>query len=162
MSATFQYQIGELLERAGARPRGNRHDCPKCSALRTVTHTPECFFCHRCGWRGNAVTLARELGIDQRIPSVEYRELCQRRERAREAGRRRYHMVHKRRMELLDMLHDLNRVEALAHDAGPTDASWESLALVYEQRPVIERELDSLELPGAAALVQSMSAMEAV
>ncbi|MGH9403916.1 MAG: hypothetical protein ACRD2P_17680 [Terriglobia bacterium] len=145
MGALVQADIGALLEQAGAHPRGNRHDCPKCGGLRTVTHSEEVFFCHKCQWKGNVVGLEKELGIYRRIPSAQYREFCRKRERAHEAAARLYVEVHSRRMELLDDLHSLARLEALAHDAGPTEAAWDSLALVYSERPVIEAELDAIE-----------------
>lgn len=146
MSTTIQHGIEELLEQAGARPRGKRHECPKCGGLRTVTHTEECFYCHKCGWKGNTVTLAKEIGVYRRLPSEEYRELRRKRERAQEATRRLYAVAHKRQLELREQLRELGRAETLAHEAGPEDPNtWEILSRVYAEQPRIEQELDALE-----------------
>ena len=145
VSPVTQLGIPGLLDQAGARPRGNRHDCPKCGGLRTITHTEECFYCHKCGWKGNAVTLQKELGIYQRIPSAEYRELMQTRERTHEAALRLYTVAHKRQLELREVLRELGRLELRAHESGPTEEAWGILADVYAKRPVVEVELDMFE-----------------
>jgi hypothetical protein len=51
----------------------------------------------------------------------------------------------------------LNRLEALAHDAGPTEASWEALALVFAERPLLLAELAILENCGAADLIRFLA-----
>lgn len=56
-------------------------------------------------------------------------------------------------MELLELLHNLSRLEALAYDAGPTEATWESLTLTYRKRPAIDQGLDFLDSASAAELV---------
>jgi len=146
VSATVQYEIGALLEQAGARPRGNRHDCPKCRGVRTVTHTPVCFYCHKCQWKGNAFTLAKELGVYRRIPPGEYCELQRRRGRAHEAALRLYAVVRFRQLELREVLREFGRLESAAHDAGAADLkAWEVLSRIYTQRPGIEAELSALE-----------------
>ncbi|MGH9357710.1 MAG: hypothetical protein ACRD1O_00875 [Terriglobia bacterium] len=155
MSTATQFEMVELLEQAGARPRGNRHDCPKCGGFRTVTHTDETFFCHKCGWRGNAATLAKELGVYKPLPRDEYLRQKRERERAHNSVVRLYQAVRARRMELLDSLHELARLEALVHDAGMDDeTAWDSLATVYRERPEIEGELDYLESASAKELSQ--------
>jgi ribosomal protein L37AE/L43A len=157
-TVAIQSGITDLLEQAGARPRGNRHDCPKCGGLRTVTHTAERFYCHHCQWKGNAITLAKELGMYHRLPSAEYRELRQSRERADRAARQLYERVKARRMELLDLLHSLNRLETAAHDAGPDSVRvWDVLEVVYGKRPGVLAELAVLENYGAAALIRFLN-----
>lgn len=156
MSAIIQPDIAELLEQAGARPRGNRHDCPKCGGSRTITHTDETFFCHRCQWKGNTVTLAKELGIYQRLPSAEYRRLRQKRERAHEAALKLYSLAHNHQLELREELRSLGRLEILAHDAGPTEEAWNVLATVYAERPKIEAELDVLESGDPSAVLERL------
>ncbi|HLI30796.1 MAG TPA: hypothetical protein VKV79_06835 [Terriglobia bacterium] len=135
-TVAVQPGIGELLEQAGARPRGNRHDCPKCGGLRTVTHAEECFYCHKCQWKGNAVSLAKELGIYRRIPKAEY--IRQRRERAqaRSAATGFLETCRIERLRTFNELRQLARLETLAHDAGAdSPVTWDALALVYSQRP---------------------------
>lgn len=157
MSTVTQYEVGALLEEAGARPRGNQHDCPKCGGLRTITHTAECFYCHKCQWDGNSVTLQKELGIYQRIPSAEYRELCRRRERGHEAALRLCAQAHARQLELRDDLRILGRLEQRAHEMGADDPNtWEILSTVYERRPAIERDLDVLESGSAKDIFQAV------
>ena len=64
-AATIMPPMPELLERAGFRVRGRRADCARCEghSRGTVSFTDEVAFCHRCKWRANIVTLARELGL---------------------------------------------------------------------------------------------------
>ncbi len=146
VTVTAQPGVVELLEQAGAHPRGNRHDCPKCGGFRTVAHSEEAFYCHKCQWKGNAVTLQKELGIYQRLPSAEYRELSRKRERAHEAALRLYRAAHAHQLELREELRSLGRAELVAHEAGPDDPSaWDILGAVYQARPEIERKLDLLE-----------------
>jgi putative DNA primase/helicase len=87
MSTPTQFDLGTLLEKAGGRPHGNRFDCPKCGGLRTVSHTDELYYCHKCQWKGNTVSLAKELGLYQRLPPAEYREFQRTRELAHEVER---------------------------------------------------------------------------
>jgi len=144
---TTQFDITALLEQAGARPRGNRFDCSKCGGVRSITHTDECFFCHKCHWTGNTVTLARELGIQTRVSFTEYREIQHRREQAHQLAER----VKARMRELQDDLRSLARIESGAHEAGPDrPLVWDALALVYRQRPIILAELAYLEFAHAA------------
>lgn len=159
MSTTVtQPGIPELLETAGARPRGNRHDCPRCGGARTVTHADETFFCHKCQWKGNSATLAKELGIHQRIPSAEYRELRQRRERAHKAALKLYQAARDRQLELREQLRELGRAELVAHEAGPDNPStWQTLSRVYTEGPAIERELDALESGNADTVFEHLT-----
>jgi hypothetical protein len=153
------YDLPVLLEAAGAHPRGNRHDCSKCGGFRTVTNTEDCFYCHKCQWKGNSILLARELGLTTQLTPAQYRDLQQNRERAQEAARRLYVAVHSRRLELLEELYALNRIEAQAHEAGPDHpATWGALAVVYQRRPTALAELQILENGGTAELFRFVSA----
>ena len=158
MGALVQADIGALLEQAGAQPRGNRHDCPKCGGLRTVTHTQELFHCHKCQWSGNTVTLAKELGLYKRLPRPEYRELQERRQKAHEAAEQLCHAVKVRRIELLDSLYALDRIQTGARRAGPNHPEvWNALALVYGKRPSLLAELTLIESGSAAELLCLLS-----
>lgn len=80
--------LANLLEQAGARLRSaKRADCPRCGGRRTIAYTEETFFCHHfgCGWSGNAITLARELGAA--LPQISDEDLAQRRLIRAEADR---------------------------------------------------------------------------
>ncbi len=154
VSATAQYEVSTLLEQAGALRRGSRHDCPKCGGKRTVSHTPECFYCHKCTWKGNVITLQKMLGIYRRLPSAQYRELCRNRQLAHEAAKRLYAEVHARELALREDIRSLGRLELAAHVAGPDHpATWGALALCYRRREPLLRELDTLENCSAAEAV---------
>ncbi len=136
MSTRTQYDISTLLEMAGARPRGNRHDCPKCGGLRTVTHTAECFYCHKCGSKGNSVTLAKELGVYQRIPKADYIRQQKAREQAERAARQFVAACGEARRRAAEALRELGRLELMAHECRPEHPqTWDALALVYQQQP---------------------------
>ncbi|HXH51353.1 MAG TPA: hypothetical protein VNM47_18600 [Terriglobia bacterium] len=154
MIQATQYDVPILLQMAGAKPRGNRHDCPKCGTRRTVTNTADCFFCHHCQWKGNGVTLAKELGVYRRLPGAEYRELSRRRERARIAAERLHGAIQAQRNGLLDRLRDLNQLEIACHRTGPTEAGWEGVQMVDSRRPGILAELTVLENATAADLIK--------
>lgn len=152
VNVVARYEVGPLLEQAGARPRGNRHDCPKCGGLRTITHTDECFFCHKCQWKGNAITLAKELGIYRRLPSAEYKALRWKRRRGHDAARRLYAAARTCQLDLREEFRYLGQLEDEAHKAGPNSPmAWDMLAEVYAKRPAIEAELEILESDNAAA-----------
>jgi len=138
VSIAAPYEIEDLLEQTGARARGNRHDCSKCGGLRTITHTEECFYCHRCQWKGNAVTLAKELGICQRIPKAEYIRQRKAREQAGNAAGAFLSRCRSERLTVYGILRELARLETAAHEAGPDHpAAWGALALIYRQRPIL-------------------------
>lgn len=144
MIATIQYAVTDLLEQAGAQSRGSRFDCPKCEGQRTITHTEECFYCHKCQWKGNVVTLARELGIHDVRTDEEKRRSREERERTREAAWRLYAAFDSRRRVLVSELSYLRSLEKMAHEGGPSKASWESLEFVYRKWRKAESGLDSL------------------
>jgi ribosomal protein L37AE/L43A len=154
MIQAAQYDIPALLEMAGAKPRGNRHDCPKCGARRTVTNTADCFFCHHCQWKGNNITLEKELGVHKRLSRAEYQELRRKLERTRDAAARLYGAIQARRNGLLDRLHSLNQLEGASHKIGPTEAAWQGLGLTYADRPKVLSELVILENATAADLIR--------
>ncbi len=141
MSAAVQLDIVDLLEQAGANPRGNRHDCPKCGGFRTVTHSAEVFYCHHCQWKGNAVTLAKELGLYERLPRAEYIRQRKKREQAKSQAEQFLAECRTERLRACEELRELGRLELLAHEAGPDHpATWGALEVVYRQRPALTAE----------------------
>jgi hypothetical protein len=154
--ATERFEIGGLLAQAGARLRGrNRADCPRCKRFRAISFTPETFFCHGidCGWKGNTITLARELGTDIGKPSPEE---IRRQKMARGAALKLYEAVRERRMMLQRELRSIGRAEIIADAAGPDDeTAWRLLAACYELKPIIEAKLDFLETANAAELAEN-------
>jgi len=158
MNEAAQYDLPVLLEKAGARPRGNRHDCPKCGAHRTITHSGEAFFCHKCQWKGNAVTLAKELGLCVKLSPEKYRELQQLREQAGRAARTLYQRVKARRFELTEQLRGLGRLELGAHTKPNHPLTRDALSMVYRERPAAVAEITILEKCKAADLLRFLGA----
>ncbi len=164
MATVVQPALVELLKMSGARTRGRRADCPDCGSKRTVSvdESKDVFFCHHagCGFHGGIATLRRRLGIERQwLPRGEYIRLQRGRERADRLALDLYERVKARRFKLLDELHSLNRLELLAHDAGPNNPeSWGALARVYAERPGLLAELLILENSTAAALIRFLSA----
>lgn len=152
--------LTDLLTRTGAKIRGHgRADCPQCGRLRAVSYDESkgVYHCHGagCTFSGGIAALRRQLGLQREwLPHAEYLRQKRERERVREAAERLAAAVHARRMELLDWLHGLNRLEALAHNAGASEQSWEILAEVYSKRPGILAELLILENYSAADLLR--------
>ena len=158
-----QYDLTDLLERASARIRGNRADCPWCGRKRSVSfdESKGVYHCHGagCDFSGNTVKLAREQGLTTRLTAAEYHELCQKRELADRAARALYERVKARRFELLDYLHVLGDLEATAHRLGPDNPeTWDALSAVYADRPAILAKLTILENAGAADLLRFLAA----
>ncbi|HLI31101.1 MAG TPA: hypothetical protein VKV79_08400, partial [Terriglobia bacterium] len=126
---------------AGARPRGNRHDCPKCGGLRTVTHAEECFYCHKCQWKGNVVTLAKELGVYRRIPKAEYIRQQRERQQAETLARQFLAACRDHRLAFNALCCIMQQARDEAHEklkANPDDETgWDVLAWVAEN----EREV---------------------
>jgi ribosomal protein L37AE/L43A len=140
-----------LLEQAGARPRGKRHDCPKCGGIRTLTHTEEVFFCQRCQWKGNTITLAKELGLYQRLPRPEYVRQRRARERARLAAEWLAQRVKERRLALDQAHRDYLDAIRSGHEAGPgSELGWEGMATAHETLREVRAELLALEDADAA------------
>ncbi len=140
VNAPTQPDIVALLEQAGARPRGTRHDCPKCGGFRTVTHSEEAFYCHRCQWKGNVVTLMKEPGVYRRIPKAEYLRQMEARKRAESQARNFLAACRSERLRIAEALRELGRLELLAYQAGPSEEAWGALALVYQQQPRLAAE----------------------
>ena len=121
------YELPDLLVRAGATLRGNnRADCPRCRKRRTISHTEEVFNCHEatCDFKGNAVTLARELGLLNPLPPREAEELRRTRERARRAAEEVSYRLRERRLTLQEEHRQLLNIyyggqERLKRDRDP-------------------------------------------
>ena len=147
--------------RAGAHIRGRRADCPKCKRLRTVSFDESrgVYHCHGagCDFSGGALTLARELGLVRPLSGAEYHELRQNQERAARAARALYDTVKARRLELMEEVRGLGRLELGAHTAPNHPLTWDSLSTVYRERPAALAELAILENCGAGDLIRFLS-----
>ena len=126
----------DLLTQTDVRLRSrNRGDCPKCGGRRTISFTDECFYCHKCTWGGNAITLARELG--HAISKPTQAELGARRVIRREAEQF-ADWVRRKRIATAALLRDLDRHEADWREIGR--------AQLVSGKPVDERAWGMLQL----------------
>lgn len=144
--------LPELLERAGATLRArNRADCPKCKGRRTVSFNAEVFCCHHvgCDFKGNCVTLGKELGLLRRLSPGEYERKRREREGAEQLARlivakrrERRGELEARHRQLLGI--KLGALERLEHDRN-CDLAWAALQIAYFELPLVQEALDGLE-----------------
>lgn len=135
--------LPELLERAGFRIRGRRADCLHCEGHShlTVSFTDEVAYCHRCAWKTNARTLARELGLPVAPETRDHRE---RRARAAlfSAWLNTCHTILTRRLwRLLKRANLAKMVLAQYPDCEP---AWGALAAFYHNEALLMGALDLL------------------
>lgn len=162
-AATVEYPMRELLEHVGCKLRGNhRADCNSCGGRRTTAYTDDVYFCHRCGAKGNAYTLARELGLARRLPPAEARKLYRRRELGKAWGRAAYERARTRRFDLYEAFRSWVTIlcgasEKLREDLNDQIA-WEALALAYQESPKVQAELAILEDAPIAERVRFLAA----
>ena len=163
--ATIEFDLANLLERAGAHPprHGRKWDCGRCQgrACLSVDLDRGLFHCFHgaCGFSGSSAKLARELGLARRVSPNEYHRISQERARADLVARALYEGIKARRFAMLDEINSLNRLEWRAHEAGPDNpAIWDALALVYGRRPSLLAELANSESCGAADSVRFLTA----
>ena len=163
IAPSIEYTLLELLKRAGARLVSNRRaDCPRCSGRRTIAFTQETFFCHHagCSWKGNVVTLARELGLVRRLTSDELRARDWFRRKAHEEAEELYRRTRDRRLELYRHHRRLLSIADRVHRArNPQDeCAWSRLARVYRTLPCVAAELAILEDGPLPALLSFINA----
>jgi hypothetical protein len=151
--------LSELLERAGARHITNRRaDCWECGGRRTVAHSEEQYYCHRCGLRGNTVTLARQLGLEVYGPPAV--ELLAARsaahQLAQEIGWRRRHLqrAHRLWLDVLDVVQEAARSLGLLPD---DDGTWGLLAEAEAGLREARAELEVLDSGSAAELLDYLA-----
>lgn len=142
----------ELLKRAGFQVRGKRADCARCEGRSrgTVSFTDEVAFCHRCKWRSNTVTLARELGLLQGNPQAA--------SAFREEARRRAHLVAQIKpfeawravkiREVSDRYRSLSKAALLAGDVlakfPDCEEAWYALARFFHTEAQLSAAFDWL------------------
>lgn len=148
----LQFEMGELLERAGAKPRGRgRADCPRCGGKRTISHNRALFNCHHagCGFQGSIHTLAKELGLARPLSAAERQEFHQGLSFAREAAGQALERVRSRRFELYEAHRSLLSILLSASERlkqNPEDErAWAALASTDRELPKIRAELAMLE-----------------
>jgi hypothetical protein len=163
------HPLPNLLERAGATLRGrNRADCPLCGGRRTVSYSEEVYCCHRagCEFRGNAVTLARHLGLmTSRFSRAEAGAYHRQREEAQAAADYALQRLRAERRELYEACRSLRRIRGRAGDTlrMPTEdiKSWTALAYVDRELPRVEAALAILESAPVAVRLAFLNAAEA-
>jgi hypothetical protein len=151
MTAT-EFELAELLERAGARLVSDRRaDCPKCGGRRTVSYLQEVFCCHRagCDFKGSALTLARELGLAKHLSAEERRALACVRAQAQQAAAWLAAKLRTRRFELYDshqgLLSILFGTSARLRRDMSDEIAWAGLAYAYPRLDPVRAELAVLE-----------------
>lgn len=166
MTSTAAFVMPELLERAGFRLRGKtRADCIHCAghAIATVAFTSELAYCHRCAWKSNTTTLARELGLLATDPESrrqrrkeflklnEYRRVIERFEVWRDGHVRRYSA----------RLRQLGRSAALATEVlakyPDCEAAWNAFARFCHEEGELCRVLDYLTFAKASPWLEEDS-----
>jgi len=143
--AAVEWDIRDLLHRAGAQVLGRRADCPWCCGRRTISLTEKVYFCHRCGAKGNSFTLARELGLARRMSRAEAQNIRRERERAESVAnaflaqigeaRSSLNALHDQLLHLRDQAHERLRAD---HD---NEIGWETLAYICTELPRLRAEL---------------------
>jgi hypothetical protein len=154
--------LRELLEVAGATPPRNGRGkwcCPRCRsrACLSVDLARGLFHCFHdgCDFSGNALQLARQLGLTRRLSRQEFFQLRQHHERTDKMAQRLYALWKPRWFDLLDWLHQLNELIIAAQQLGPTNAvAWDALETVYSQRRAIITELMILESAPPSLLIE--------
>ena len=149
------FDLTALLERAGARPArvGKRWDCPTCGKPGRVSVDvgKGVFHCFHagCGFRGNTVTLAKSLGVAEKLAPEESRALQERFAWTRRVRERTERVVKPRRLELYDehqaLLELYDRADNEARDRMREDILWGALAFVDRRLDQVKAELLILE-----------------
>lgn len=152
-----------LLEQAGFRLRGERRaDCAHCQGASqgTVSFTDEVAFCHRCQWRANRLTLARDLGVLR----ANRRDLSELQYQARHWARldneikrfESWRQAHIR--EVSDSFLTLSRLAARASEVLTTfrdcEPAWDALARFYHSEMRLSATFDWLTFAKAGAWLE--------
>jgi hypothetical protein len=160
------FDMRSLLERAGFQLRGpTRADCAHCEghSRGTVAFTIQVAFCHRCKWRANSVTLARELGLLQGHPQTVsvFREEAQRRARL-EAEVSPFEVWREARIrEVSARYRLLSKTNTCAAEVvvkfPDCDEAWDALARFYHAEAKLSSAFDWLTFTKASAWLEKDS-----
>lgn len=170
MSATYTFDSGytlqELLGRTGAQPGryAKKWNCPRCGrpGHLSVQLAKGFFKCWTpgCDFQGNAGTLGRQLGLLQKLPPHEAKELRARRENGKAWGRTAYEAVRARRFELYEEHRSLLRIVAGASGRLKEnicdEVAWAGIAFAYRQLDAARAELLLLEAGPVAEIAAFM------
>ncbi len=149
-SVAVAFSLPELLEQYGCRiVSDHRADCSPCGGRRTIAFTEAVYFCHRCGFKGNRITLAKQLGLTRRLSPSEYRAQVERWRRGKEKAQELLLRVRARREQLYEAHRTLLHIRDGARMrlvATPEDEpAWSALGFVYREVPGVRAELLILE-----------------
>jgi hypothetical protein len=153
-----------LLERAGFRLRSARRaDCAHCygRSRGTVAFNVEVAFCHRCHWRANTVTLARELGLFPNDPRTReaMRRARERRERLQLPIRAFEQWRDAELRRVTDEYRVLTRQAALAESVlgvyPDCESAWDALANFCHQEAALVAEIDRLSCSKLSEYLES-------
>jgi hypothetical protein len=164
MSNTLE--MNSLLQQAGFRLRGRRAECLHCQGRSryTVAFTVELAYCHRCHWKANVITLARELGLLEGNPEL-LREARERRRRKIEEEK--FEAWRNRLMqELSARRRYLAKKAVLAEEVlrryPDCEAAWDALARSYRAEARLSASLDYLSFTKAGQWLETDSTREQV
>jgi hypothetical protein len=155
----------ELLQKAGFRIRGKRADCAHCNghSLGTVAFSSELAFCHRCNWKANTATLARELGLFSNDPRMQeaFRRERSRRE-SQEAVIGAFERWRQARIrEVSDRYRALSRTAVLAENVlrefPGCEEAWDVLARFYDAEAQLSGAFDWLTFAKASTWLEEDS-----
>lgn len=148
----------ELLLRAGFRNvQRRRADCAYCrgSSRGTVSFTARVGFCHRCGWRGNVVTLLRALGLRDLPRETEQHRKVRAKVKEFEGWlNEMYREVAAEYRELGSKAALARRVLVHFPDCKP---AWAALARFYNAEARLSAELDALTFEKASSWVEQLA-----
>lgn len=163
-----RYTVSNLLERAGTVLVGrNRANCPVCGGRRTVSYSEEAYCCHHagCDFRGNAITLARQLGLAPRLPRAQVLAYRREREEASAAVECALQRIRVERQSLRESWRTLASIRDRAERrlrSIPEDATaWAALAFVSRELPKTEAALTVLQDAPVAVRLAFLKATEA-
>ncbi len=151
MSTAIEYELTDLLRRRGAVPprygRG-KWTCPRCHRTTlSVNESSGLYNCFHagCDFRGNALTLARELGLARRLSPTEARALRLEKDQAERAASAFMVQVRAARFGLAAVHIELLNLRDQAHERLKTnhddEAAWRDLAYIYNELPPVKAAL---------------------
>jgi hypothetical protein len=161
-----RFEMRSLLERAGFTVRGaTRADCIHCTGRSrgTVSFTPEVAFCHRCNWRANFVTMARESGLPQMgvAAATEFPEEMRRRTRLQNEVKHFEVWRDDRTRDISYHFHGLSRTAVRAAQMlsriPDGEEAWNALARFYHAEAQLSAAFDWLMFTKASAWLEEDS-----
>ncbi len=162
----FLPPMNDLLVRAKFLIRSaKRADCARCTghSRGTVSYTEEVAFCHRCAWKANVATLARELGLLGNDPAIcaQLRTEAHRRARFEQPLNSFEGWREVRIRRISDQYHALSRAAVRAAAvlwlSPECEPAWDTLARLYQSEARLSAAFDFLMFAKASAWLETDS-----